>query len=376
MGLLLFYAIISIFFSFLCSILEAVLLSITPEFLRVKNQEGKAYAKVLDHLKKDIDKPLIAILTLNTIAHTVGAILVGVQAKVSYANLFGSNPHSFLGVIITEDILVGIVSAIMTVLILVVSEIIPKTIGATYWKHLGNFTAISLKILIFPLKWTGLLWLLQLTTKLIGGKSHGSILSREGFVTMTEIAHEEGVFEENEIKIIKNLLNFKKILAKDIMTPRTVIKTEKETMTVAEFFNANSNIRFSRIPIYSEHHDNIVGLVLKDDVFKEMALDNDNKTLLDLKRDIIIVNRSIPIPELFQQLIDSKNHMALVVDEYGSVNGLVTMEDVIETLLGLEIMDESDNVSDLQFLARKNWENRAKRLGLIKEEKPKNNEQD
>jgi len=376
MGLLLFYAFISIFFSFLCSILEAVLLSITPEFLRVKNQEGKAYAKVLDHLKKDIDKPLIAILTLNTIAHTVGAILVGVQAKVSYANLFGSNPHSFLGVIITEDILVGIVSAIMTVLILVVSEIIPKTIGATYWKHLGNFTAISLKILIFPLKWTGLLWLLQLTTKLIGGKSHGSILSREGFVTMTEIAHEEGVFEENEIKIIKNLLNFKKILAKDIMTPRTVIKTEKETMTVAEFFNANSNIRFSRIPIYSEHHDNIVGLVLKDDVFKEMALDNDNKTLLDLKRDIIIVNRSIPIPELFQQLIDSKNHMALVVDEYGSVNGLVTMEDVIETLLGLEIMDESDNVSDLQFLARKNWENRAKRLGLIKEEKPKNNEQD
>ena len=147
-------------------------------------------------------------------------------------------------------------------------------------------------------------------------------------------------------------------------------------MTVAEFFNANSNIRFSRIPIYSEHHDNIVGLVLKDDVFKEMALDNDNKTLLDLKRDIIIVNRSIPIPELFQQLIDSKNHMALVVDEYGSVNGIVTMEDVIETLLGLEIMDESDNVSDLQFLARKNWENRAKRLGLINEEKPKNNEQD
>ena len=375
MGLLLFYAIISIFFSFLCSILEAVLLSITPEFLRVKTQEGKAYAKVLEHLKKDIDKPLIAILTLNTIAHTVGAILVGVQAKVSYANLFGSTPHSFLGIIITEDILVGIVSTIMTVLILVVSEIIPKTIGATYWKHLGNFTAISLKILIFPLKWTGLLWLLQLTTKLIGGKSHGSILSREGFVTMTEIAHEEGVFEENEIKIIKNLLNFKKILAKDIMTPRTVIKTENETMTVAEFFNANSNIRFSRIPIYSEHHDNIVGLVLKDDVFKEMALDNDNKTLLNLKRDIIIVNRSIPIPELFQQLIDSKNHMALVVDEYGSVNGIVTMEDVIETLLGLEIMDESDNVSDLQFLARKNWENRAKRLGLINEEKPKNNEQ-
>ena len=374
MGLLLFYAIISIFFSFICSILEAVLLSITPEFLRVKNQQGKAYAKVLEHLKKDIDKPLIAILTLNTIAHTVGAILVGVQAKVSYTELFGSRSRSFLGIIITEDILVGIVSTIMTILILVASEIIPKTIGATYWKHLGNFTAISLNILIFPLKWTGLLWLLQLTTKLIGGRSHGSILSREGFVTMTEIAHEEGVFEENESKIIKNLLNFKKIRAKDIMTPRTVMKTENVTMTVAAFFNENSNIRFSRIPVYSDHQDNIVGLVLKDDVFKEMALDNDNKTLEDLKRNIIIVDRSMPIPQLFQQLIDSKNHMALVVDEYGSVSGIVTMEDVIETLLGLEIMDESDNVSNLQFLARKNWENRAKRLGLVNEEKTQNDE--
>ncbi len=375
MSLLIFYAFVSIFFSFLCSILEAVLLSVTPTFINIKKKEGKLFASTLEAYKKDVDKPLIAILTLNTIAHTVGAILVGVQAKVAYTEIYGDASHTILGLNFTEDVLVGIVSSIMTILILVASEIIPKTIGATYWEQLANFTSKALKVLIFPLKWTGILWLLQLTTKIIGGKGHVSILSREGFVTMTEIAHEEGVFEENEIKIIKNLLNFKKILAKDIMTPRTVIKTENETMTVAAFFYANSNIRFSRIPIYSEHHDNIVGLVLKDDVFKEMALDNDNKTLLDLKRDIIIINRSIPIPELFQQLIDSKNHMALVVDEYGSVNGIVTMEDVIETLLGLEIMDESDNVSDLQFLARKNWENRAKRLGLIHEEKPKNNEQ-
>ncbi len=369
MGLLLFYAAFAIIFSFWCSILEAVLLSVTSTYLNINKKEGKSFAVYLELLKKDIDKPLIAILTFNTIAHTVGAIMVGVQAKTAYAEIYGVGKKSFLGYAFTEDVMVGIVSTIMTILILVTSEIIPKTIGATYWKHLGSFTALSLKMLIFPLKWTGLLWLLQLTTKLIGGKSHGSILSREGFVTMTEIAHEEGVFEENESKIIKNLLNFKKIRAKDIMTPRTVIKTENETMTIAAFFNENSNIRFSRIPIYSEHQDNIVGLVLKDDVFKEMALDNDNKTLEDLKRNIIIVNRSMPIPELFQQLIDSKNHMALVVDEFGSVNGIVTMEDVIETLLGLEIMDESDNVSDLQFLARKNWEDRAKRLGIIDEKK-------
>ncbi|WP_299112144.1 hemolysin family protein [uncultured Winogradskyella sp.] len=372
MGLLIFYAIISIFFSFLCSILEAVLLSITPTFINVKKKEGKAYADDLEELKKDVDRPLIAILTLNTIAHTVGAILVGVQAKVAYAELYGTTKRSILGMEFTEDLMVGVVSTIMTILILVASEIIPKTIGATFWKQLANFTAKALKVLIFPLKWTGILWLLQLTTKLIGGKGHGSVLSREGFVAMTEIAHEEGVFEENESKVIKNLLTFKEVQAKDIMTPRTVMKTENETMNIETFFAANQNIRFSRIPVYTDDTDNITGLVLKDEVFKEMALGNGSKLLLDIKRNIIIVNRSIPIPKLFEQLVESRNHMALVVDEYGSVSGLVTMEDVIETLLGLEIMDESDNVSDLQMLARKSWESRAKRLGLIENDNPEN----
>ena len=368
MGLLVFYAVISIFFSFLCSILEAVLLSITPTFLNLKKKEGKSYADNLEILKKDVDRPLIAILTLNTIAHTVGAILVGVQAKVAYAKLYGTYRRSILGVEFTEDIMVGVVSTIMTILILVASEIIPKTIGATYWKELANFTSTALNILIFPLKWSGILWILQLTTKLIGGKGHGSVLSREGFAAMAEIAHEEGVFEESESKVIKNLLNFKDVQAKDVMTPRTVMKTENETTTVETFFNANSNIHFSRIPIYTDDSDNIIGLVLKDDVFKEMAFGNGNKLLSELKRNIIIVNRSLPIPKLFEQLVESRNHMALVVDEYGSVSGLVTMEDVIETLLGLEIMDESDNVSDLQLLARKSWETRAKRLGIIDKE--------
>ena len=258
------------------------------------------------------------------------------------------------------------------ILILVASEIIPKTIGATYWKQLANFTTKALNILIFPLKWTGILWILQLTTKLIGGKGHGSILSRESFVAMTEIAHEEGVFEESESKVIKNLLNFKDVQAKDVMTPRTVMKTADQDMTVEEFFKANSEIRFSRIPIYKNDRDNIVGLVLKDDVFKEMALDNISTTLAEVKRNIIVVNRSMPIPTLFEQLVENRNHMALVVDEYGSVSGIVTMEDVIETLLGLEIMDESDNVSDLQSLARKSWEYRAKRLGLIETDNPEN----
>ena len=374
MGLLIFYAVISIFFSFLCSILEAVLLSITPTFINIKKKEGKAYATELEEFKKDVDRPLIAILTLNTIAHTVGAILVGVQAKVAYIELYGSTKRNFLGFEFTEDIMVGVVSTLMTILILVASEIIPKTIGATFWRQLANFTSKALKVLIFPLKWTGILWLLQLTTKLIGGKGHGSVLSREGFVAMTEIAQEEGVFEENESKIIKNLLTFKEVFAKDVMTPRTVMKAEDENTTVEVFFKKNMDLRFSRIPIFSGNPDNIKGLVLKGEVFKEMALDNGSKKLSELKRDIIVVERNLPIPRLFEQLVESRNHMALVVDEYGSVSGLVTMEDVIETLLGLEIMDESDNVSDLQLMARKSWEARAKKLGILDENTSEENE--
>ena len=359
MSALIFRATISIFFSFLCSLLEAVLLSVTPTFINVKKQEGKDYALILETLKKDVDKPLIAILTLNTIAHTLGAMMVGIEAEslTFKIELFGINT-------------VGVVSAIMTFLILVASEIIPKTIGATYWKNLANFTATALTILIFPLKWTGILWLLQLTTKLIGGKGHGSILNRESFIVMTDMAHKEGVFQENESKIIKNLLTFKEVFAKDVMTPRTVMQTENQNTTVEDFFNRNLNLRFSRIPIYADNPDDIKGLVLKDEIFKEMALDNGSKKLSELHRNIIIVNRDLPIPKLFEKLVESRNHMALVVDEYGSVSGLVTMEDVIETLLGLEIMDESDSVSDLQHLARKSWEARAKKLGILEDDNP------
>ena len=353
MSLLIFYAFISIFFSFLCSILEAVLLSVTPTFVNIKKKEGKSYAPTLEALKTDIDQPLIAILTVNTIAHTVGAILVGVQAE----KVFGNGDNSIL-----------IVSAAMTLMILVLSEIIPKTIGATYWKKLVGFTTTALKILIFPLKYTGILWVLQLTTKLIGGKNaHGITVSRDSFLAMTDIAYEEGIFHESESKVIRNLLNFKKILAKDIMTPRTIMVSENEQKSIKSFFDENHDLRVSRIPIYSKNPDNITGLVLKDDIYKEMALDNDEKTLSEICRDIIIVERNLPIPTVFEKLVESKNHMALVVDEYGTVTGLVTMEDVIETLLGLEIMDESDDVADLQKQARKSWETRAKRLGIIED---------
>ncbi|WP_062057147.1 CNNM domain-containing protein [Aquimarina longa] len=358
MTLLIVYAVLSIFFSFLCSILEAVLLSVTPTFINLKKKEGKVYATTLENLKKDVDQPLIAILTLNTIAHTVGAILVGVQAEqLPYkVEVLGIN-------------MVGIVSTIMTMLILVLSEIIPKTIGATFWKQLANFTSKALLVLIIPLKYTGILWVLRLTTKLIGSKGHhGSVLSREDFTAMTDIAKEEGVFEESESKVIKNLLNFKAILAKNIMTPRSVLKIAPENQSIADFFENNKTLRFSRIPIYKDNLDHITGYVLKDSIYKEMAEDHHNKKLGDLKRQLLVVDRNMAVPNLFEKLVEQREHIALVVDEYGSVSGLVTMEDVIETLLGLEIVDESDTDANMQDLARKNWENRARRLGIIENE--------
>ncbi len=366
MGLLLFYVLISIFFSFLCSIWEAVLLSITPTFINLKKKENKKFAFILERLKRDIDQPLIAILTLNTIAHTVGAILVGVQAKVTYAENYGKVTRSFIGMEFTEELMVGIVSAVMTMLVLVASEIIPKTLGATYSRQLANFTAKSLHLLVLLLKWTGLLWVLQLFTRLISkGAVHGSVLSREDFTAMTDIAEEEGVFHSSESTVIKNLLRFNEVKVKDVMTPRAVMKIASEAKSIKEFHNDNPNLRFSRIPLFGERVDIITGYVLKDQVLEEIINDNGDSPLVSLRRDLLVTKRDTPIPQLFATFIAQREHIALVVDEYGSISGIVTMEDIIETLLGLEIMDESDNVEDLQVLARKKWEARAKRTGII-----------
>ena len=353
MTLLIVYALVSIFFSFLCSILEAALLSFTPTFLRLKTQEGKGYAKTLTLLKKDIDQPLIAILTLNTIAHTVGAILVGVQAeKLPYkVELWGMN-------------IVGIVSAIMTLLILVVSEIIPKTIGATYWKNLGPFTAMFLNLIILPLKYTGILWLLMLVTRMVGKSAHVSSISREEFIAITDAAEEEGVFAENETTVIKNLLVFKSVQAKDVMTPFPVVTLEEESITLQQFHENHKNLRFSRIPVYKKMTHDITGFVLRDDVLEEIVEERGDKLLSEIRRDIYVVGAEKPIPDLFEMFIKQRVHIATVVDDFGNTIGVVTMEDIIETLLGLEIMDESDNIEDMQLQARKNWEKRAKRMGI------------
>lgn len=359
MGLLIFYALISIFFSFLCSILESAFLSFTPTYLQAEEKKGKNYAKTLTAYKKDVDKPLVAILTINTVAHTVGAILVGVQAE----KVFGDGGN-----------MVGIVSALMTIAILVLSEIIPKTIGATHWKSLGNFSAIVLKIFILPLKYTGILWILLLTTKAIGKSAHGSTLNREEFMAITDVAEEEGLFENKETKVIKNLLVFEKVQARDVMTPFSVALIENEETPIEDFFRQHKELRFSRIPIYEENPNNITGFVLKDDVLTEMLDQKGPEPLRILRREVQVIPEEKPVPDLFDQFLKERNHLAIVVDQYGNTIGLVTMEDILETLLGLEIMDESDNIKDMQVLAKENWEKRIEKIKARREKAEKKGE--
>ncbi len=366
MGLLLFYGLISIVFSFLCSILEAVLLSVTPTFMSVSAKENASFAPGLKALKDDVDKPLIAILTLNTLAHTVGAILVGVQSEVAF---HGAPPLviPFLNITVPW---VGIISALMTVLILVVSEIIPKTIGATYWKSLAGFSTRTLNFMVLAMKYTGLLWVLQLITKLFGHSEH-NVLSRADYSTMTDMASEEGVLKEGESKIIKNMLRFEQILVSEHYTPRAVAEMASQDTVIQEYYvSKNKKFPFSRIPVYEgTNQDKITGYVLKDDMLALIADGQGNKTFKDITRDIIFVNAELKLPQLLNKLmtkdkLGKNKHIAMVTDKFGQVEGVITLEDVMETLLGTEIVDEHDTAPDMRILAEENWAKRSKDLDV------------
>lgn len=351
MNLLILYASLTIALSFFCSILEAVLLSVNPTYLKIKISEGKKYALELQKMKDNIDEPLIIILTLNTISHTVGAILVGVQAKEVYSSI-NNNTYEFFGIFLTEDLVVGIVSGIMTILILLVSEIIPKTLGATYWHKLVRFTSIFLSAIIPLFKYTGILFLLQFFTRLINKSKQNNIFSREDFSTMAEIAEEEGIIEESESDIIKNMVKFKDVKIRNIMTPFSVMKIASEDSSIKDFYNKNPSLSFSRIPVYSNKMDNITGYILKNNLLEQIINKNGDSALSSIKRKSIFSNYESSIPKIFDKLIQEREHISMVIDEHGTVRGLVTMEDIIETLLGREIMDETDTVKDMQVLAK------------------------
>lgn len=351
--LIIIFFVVAILFSFLCSLWEAVLLSITPSYAGIKLKEGAPIGRHLQDFKDNIDKPLAAILTLNTIAHTVGALGVGAQATAIWAE---TNPF----------VTAVVIPVLMTLAILILSEIIPKTIGANYWQELAPFTVKSLLFVMMLL--SPLIWMTQLITKALKKDKSKSVLSRSDFLLMTEIGEQEGMLQENESQIIQNLLRFNSIKAEDIMTPRTVVKAAPEAMTLQAFYDANTELQFSRIPTYREDSkDHVTGYFIKNDLFSGLLHGEGEKPLGGLRRDILVVKEQLSITDLYNRLLEKHEHIALVVDEFGGMAGIVTMEDVIETLLGLEIVDESDGNEDMQVLARKKWQQRAKALGLTEE---------
>ncbi len=349
MALLLTYLGIALFFSFLCSILEASLLSTTPIFINIKQKEGKKYASSLDHLKKNIDLPLSAILTLNTFAHTIGAAGVGSQVQEIWGNEY-----------------LSLASLILTLIILIASEIIPKTLGALYWKELGRFTVIALKIMIYSPLYPFIILTNFITRSMKRNTAGDPRISKSEFQAITDSVIEDRVIEAEESQILQNLMRFQSIQVKSIMTPQVVIVAEEENTSISEFYKKHEDIPFSRIPIFQKEMNQITGFVLKDEIMEMIIEKKGDRSMKSISRPINVVHEETPIIRLFSNLIELKAHIAVVVDEYGMVSGLVTMEDVFETLIGLEIMDEMDNVEDMQVLARKNWETRAKKLGLIK----------
>ncbi len=352
MTLLIVFFLLSIVFSFLCSIWEAVLLSITPSYVTRKVQEGSSTGKLIQSFKQDIDRPLSAILTLNTIAHTVGAIGVGAQAGKVFGegDLYGLSYES-------------IIAGVMTLAILILSEIIPKTIGANMWQSLAPFTAKSIRFLLLIL--APFVWVSQLITKSMKKDKNKSVLSRADLTAMAVAGEESGAIEKSESTIISNLLTLNKLTVHDIMTPRTVIISSDESMTVKEFYTKNDPIRFSRIPIHKGTADNLTGMVLKDEILTQLAEDNDEKLLSEIARPLSTFRSDVSLQDLFDKMIGDKIHLAAVLDDYGSLVGIVSMEDLFETILGLEITDEYDSIEDLQKLARKKWKQRAKTYGLV-----------
>ncbi len=353
MALLIFYLLLALVVSFFCSMLEAVLLSITPSYIEAKMNDGRAWAKRLLGYKKNIDRPLAAILSLNTIAHTVGAAGVGAQAGKVFASIS-----------------VGVISGVLTFLILVFSELIPKTLGARFWKNLAFFTTASLRVLLVPMY--PFVLLSQAISKTLK-QSEGPTVERGEVAALAKIGLREGVFTKYEARILTNLVKLRSITVRDIMTPRTVMAVASEQLTIEEFQNHGQYYRYSRIPLCKGSKDEITGFVHKHDLLlKEGEIErNKNTPLSELKRELPVVKQDQNIYETYSFLTRHNVHIALVVEEFGGTAGIVTMEDVIETLLGLEIMDEFDKTEDMQQFARDRWRERAARLGLNLEEELK-----
>jgi len=324
--------------SFMCSLLEAVLLSVSPAFIGILVKEKRKSGIILEHLKDNIQKPLSAILTLNTAANTLGSAAIAYHIQM----VFG-------------DKVITIASIGLTLAILIFSEIIPKSIGASHWKLIAPTAAYiiqALVILLYPF-----VFLFEKLGKVFKSKGEDEPeISREEVLMTAEISAEEGSIHKKEHSVIKNLLMLDKIYVSDIMTPRSVMFALEDTMTVEEVFNTFKPIRFSRIPVYNKSLDNILGLTYRYKIHDAVSHDQHQKLIKELTTPISSVSDRMTVQQVIDYFIKEKEHISLALDEYGVITGIVTLEDAIETLLGVEIVDELDSVEDMRKYALDQWQ--------------------
>ena len=346
LALLLTFLLGAMAFSFLCSILESVLLSTPISYITMREEEGYKPATRFMQYKEESARPLAAILALNTIANTVGAAGVGRQAQI----LGGSE-------------LFGWISALTTLLILIFSEIIPKTIGTSYYRQLMGFTTRTLRVLIvlmYPI-----VILIELITRIFQKDDDEASVSREEVSAMANVGEEEGVIDKDENRIIQNVIKLDNVKAYDVMTPRVVCQTASENMTLKNFYKDKDFEHYSRIPVYSESDEFITGYILRSEALECLAEDKFDMRLSEIKRDVTFFNEEQSIADIWDTLLAKKEQIGLIIDEYGCFQGIITLEDIIETILGLEIIDENDEASDMQQFARERWKQRAKRFKEI-----------
>ncbi len=350
MTLLILYLLVAIGVSFLCSILEAVLLSVTPAYVADLEQRKARIGRILRNHKENIDRPLSAILSLNTVAHTVGAAGVGAQSQIVFGEAY-----------------VTATSIVLTLLILVVSEIIPKTLGATHWRGLAPWGSRILTVLI-PLLYPLVLLAQYITLLLSRGKKRPQMFHRHELSAYAEIGVEEGEMREQQSRIVKNLIRLDSLRGKDIMTPRTVVVFYSETDTVGEVMKDPNASSVARFPITGRSSDEITGYVLRDDLLEEWAEGRNGLPLSRKRRKALVLPDLVRLGDLFEKLLSQQEQMAVLVNEYGGFSGLVTVEDIVETLIGMDIVDEDDTIANRRSMARKWWEQRASRLGIYEDQ--------
>ncbi len=352
MALLIFYVLLALGVSFLCSILEATLLTVTPANLAAAQTKGARWAHKMTELKEDIERPLAAILTLNTVAHTMGAAGAGAQ----WAKITGNTYEA-------------VFSAALTLAVLVFTEIIPKTLGARYAMffarpvaHLLPVMQVALAPLVVVSKWI---------TRLItfGKAAAAEPMHREELLAATQIGEAEGAIGAQESMVVKNILRLHEMPVSSIMTPRTVLFALPQSLSLEEFVDRAADRPFSRVPIYGENRDDITGVVLRTDAFIARLRQVEGEaevpaTVESLKKPVELVPATMTVDTLFQTFADRGSHLKLVANEFGVLVGLVTLEDVLETIVGVEIIDETDEVADLQKFARDLWRKRASTKGI------------